>query len=152
MKSNCGKTNGDRTNILFAYKQTGKRKKFKRTFVAKKCPDFLLCLFVCHIIWPVYHGNYNIEINIFDSEFYDLNRVFEFFRKKLFFAEIWQFLWFIPAVFSTLYELLCLQEERLHNPLRVSVWNSNLQTILKETLKEQWPSNCFWTANDQSQP
>ena len=86
----------------------GKRKKFKRTIFAKKCPDFLLCLFVCHIISPAYHGNYNIEMNTYHSLFYDLSRVFLIFRKKLFLAEIWPFLCFFNAVFSKLYELLCL--------------------------------------------
>ena len=42
------------------------------------------------------------------SLYCDLNRVFEIFRKKLFLAEIWPFLCFFNAVFSNLYELLCL--------------------------------------------
>ena len=72
------------------------------------CPDFLLCLFFCRIVSPICHDHYNIEMNTFYSLYYDLNRVFEFFWKMIFLLKYGRFLWSFNAVFSKLYELLCL--------------------------------------------
>ena len=78
--------------ILHINKMVNEKKKTKEKFLPKRCPDFLLCLFVCHIVSPVCQGHYNIEMNTIYSLYYDVNRVFEIFRKKYFFDEIWPFL------------------------------------------------------------
>ena len=51
--SNYSKTNGARNEILFAFRLTGLRLKFKGKMFEHNFPDFFVYLFVFQIVFPI---------------------------------------------------------------------------------------------------